>query len=278
MNNAAKLVLGILLVFFIFKTCRNNESDTFGEKRSRSQTMQKSPVDELIKELSDEQNFSIILFDMDASESGTDYKHRYNILIERPDTILKQKTNWIPVSDIFFSQHINDMGMEIASKKDGKLTKQAVPAGYNHYVGNHKYGHWVEKNGSSFWEFYGKYALISSMLNMVTYRRSYWDDYRGGGYYGGSRGYYGSRGNASSPVFGTKSYTSSKGKTSNWANKPNTFKDRVRSKVSRSASQSGRFNSSRSKHSNSYSKKINRSSSRYKSSRSTRSRSGRFGK
>ena len=282
MNTAAKLVLGIIVVFFIAKTCGRERSSTLSSSRNdasssqAAKNWQKSPVDDLIKELSNEQNFSIILFDMDADEAANSYKHQYQVLIERPDTILEKKTSWKVVSDVFFAQHINDMGMEIASKKDGKLTKQAVPAGYNHYVGNEKYGQWVERNGSSFWEFYGKYALFSSVFNMMTYRRSYWDDYRSGGYYGGSRGYYGPRG--TNPVFGTQSYTSNKGKSSTWANKSSTFKDRVRSKVSRSAASSNRFSSSRNKTSNSYSKRTSRSSSRYSSSRSTRSRSGGFGK
>jgi len=280
MNSTAKVVLGIIVLFFIVKTCGSCDSSTSRQRSSSSQvskTWQKSPVDELIKELNGEQNFSIILFDMDASESGKDYRHQYQVLIEKPDTILEKKTGWREVSETFFSQHINDMGMEIASKKDGKVTKQAVPAGYNHYVGNEKYGRWENRGGSSFWAFYGQYAFMSSMFNMMTYRRSYWDDYNRGGYYGGSRGYYGPRGG--SPVYGTKSYTSStSGKSSTWASKPNTFKDRVRSKVSRSSSQSGRFSSTRSKSSSTVNKRTSRSSSRYKSSRSTRSRSGGFGK
>jgi hypothetical protein len=280
MNSTAKVVLGIIVLFFIVKTCGSCDSSTSRKQTSSSQvakTWKKSPVDELIKQLNDEPNFSIILFDMDANESGNDYKHQYQILIQKLDTVVEKKTDWKKVDEAFFSQHINDMGMEIASKKDGKVTKQAVPAGYNHYVGNEKYGRWENRGGSSFWAFYGQYAFMSSMFNMMTYRRSYWDDYNRGGYYGGSRGYYGPSGG--SPVYGTKNYTSStSGKSSTWASKPNTFKDRVRSKVSRSSSQSNRFSSSRSKSSSAVNKRTSRSSSRYKSSRSTRSRSGGFGK
>jgi hypothetical protein len=284
MNTAAKIVLGIIVVFFIAKTCGSDKSSSSSSSRyqtsSSSQTAknwQKSPVDELIKELSSEQNFSIILFDMDADEATNKYKHQYQILIQRPDTVVEKKTDWKNVSETFFAQHVNDMGMEIATKKDGKVTKQAVPAGYNHYVGNEKYGRWENRGGSSFWAFYGQYAFMSSMFNMMTYRRSYWDDYNRGGYYGGSRGYYGPSGSGS--VFGTKSYTSSNtGKNTTWASKPTTFKDRVRSKVSRSSSSSNRFSSSRKKSSSTVNKRTSRSSSRYRSSRTTRSRSGGFGK
>jgi hypothetical protein len=278
MNNTAKIVIGIILVFFIAKTCSSSDSsDSRSERRTTAKSWTKSPVDELIKEMSNEKNFSIILHDMDANESNNTYRHQYQILIERPDTILEKKTSWKNVSENFFAQHINDMGMEIASKKDGKVTKQAVPAGYNHYVGNEKYGHWVDRGGSSFWEFYGKYALISSVFNMMTYPRTYWNDYHYGGYYGGSRGYYGPRG--SSPVYGTTSYSkSSKGKSSTWASKPSSFKEKVRSKVSRSSSSSSRFSSQRKSNNYKRSSRTSRSSSRYRSSRTTRSRSGGFGK
>ncbi|PKQ62892.1 hypothetical protein BZG02_11075 [Labilibaculum filiforme] len=256
-------MIGIIVVFFIAKTCGRSGSSS---SSSVAKTWQKSPVDQLIKDLSAEQNFSIILFDMDANEDSNDYRHQYQVIIQRPDTVVEQKSTWKNVSEAFFSQNLNNMGMEIASKKDGTVTKQAVPAGYNHYVGNEKYGHWENRGGSSFWAFYGQYAFMSSMFNMGSYRRSYWDDYRGGGYYGGARGYYGPSG--SSPVYGTKSYTSSNsGSTSKWGSKSSTFKDRVRSKVSRSSTSSSTRSSA----------KTTRSSSRYRTS-STRSRSGGFGK
>jgi len=160
--------------------------------------------------------------------------------------------------------------MEVATKKDGKLSKVASPAGYNHYVGNQKYGHWTERNGSSFWEFYGRYAFMSSMFHMMSpVHRSYWNDYRGGYY--GSRPYYGPSG---SNIYGTRSYTSSSsGRNTTWGSKPTNFKSQVRNQVSRSSSaaKSKSYSSS-----SSYSRK-SRSSSRYSSS-SSRSRSGGFGK
>ncbi|MBL4559711.1 MAG: hypothetical protein JKX79_01875 [Labilibaculum sp.] len=264
MNTVTKVIIGIIVVFFIAKTCGRSGSSS--SSSSVAKTWQKSPVDNLIKELNDEKNFSIILLDMDANESSDDYRHQYQVIIQRPDTVVEQKSAWKNVSATFFSQNLNNMGMEIASKKDGVVTKQAVPAGYNHYVGNDKYGRWENRGGSSFWAFYGQYAFMSSMFNMGSYRRSYWNDYRGGGYYGSSRGYYGPSGG--SPVYGTKSYTSSNsGRTSKWGSKPSSFKDKVRSRVSRSASTSSTRSST----------KTTRSSSRYRSS-STRSRSGGFGK
>ncbi len=271
-NGIAKIVIAVVIGFFILKTCSNrnsNRNQYQDQSRSTVSSWEKSPVDNLVKSLSNEQNFSIILQDMDSRNNG--FYHQYNVLIEKDDTILTQETGWEKVTETFFADNVNNMGMEIASKKDGKLSKVASPAGYNHYIGNEKYGHWTERNGSSFWEFYGRYAFMSSMFNMMTYpvHRSYYNDYYGGYY--GRRPYYGPSG---SNMYGTRSYTSSNtGKKTTWASKPNSFKSQVRSKVSKStsAARSRSYSSG-----SSYSKK-SRSSSRYSSS-SSRSRSGGFGK
>ncbi len=277
MNGIAKVIIAVILGFFILKTCSNRRASRQYSSPvvQTAQNWQKSPVDEIIRDLSAENNFSIILLDMD-SRNGK-YFHQYNVIVEKPDTVVANQTDWKEVPEAYFGQNVDNMGMEIASKKDGKVSKVASPAGYNHYVGNERYGHWVQRDGGSFWEFYGKYAFMSSMFNMMTYpvRRSYWNDYYGGGYYG-SRPYYGPSG---SRVYGTKSYTSRSGRNTTWASKPSTFKSQVRNQVSRSSSaSSSRSYSSGSKYSSSSSSsRSTRSSSRYSSS-SSRSRSGGFGK
>lgn len=228
---------------------------------------QKSPVDILIRDHAQEQNFSIILYDMDAE--GSTYKHQYQLvtLKNNPDTVLTELTPWHNVSEYFFKQHINDMGMEIVSKVNGKVQKQTAPAGYNNYVGNEKYGRWTQRDGGSFWEFYGKYAMLSSVFNMMAYpvRRSYWNDYRSN-YYGTGNAYYGPRNSSGYNMYGTRSsYNQSSNKNSRWNSKSSDFKNKVRSRVSRSSSSS--YSSS----------KRSRSSSRY-SGFSSRSRGGSFGK
>lgn len=264
-SGSVKFIIAIIVGFFILRTC--NSSDKSQESQTSSSSWQKSPVDKLIVALSDENNYSIILQDMD-SENGA-YKHQYRIVVEHPDTVLTKETQWESVTDQFFSKNIENLGMEIAARKDGKLSKVASPAGFNHYVGNEKYGRWQESNGSSFWSFYGRYAFMSSMFNMMAYpaRRSYYNDYSRGYY--GSKPYYGPSGN----TYGTRQYTSStKGKSSKWGAKPSTFRSSVRSQVTKSAAASSAAAASRAA-----SAKRARSSSRYSSS-SSRSRSGGFGK
>ncbi len=228
---------------------------------------QKSPVDILIRDLSNVNSFSIILHDMDYDERNDIFKHCYNVIIESPDTILSKKTDWVAVSQSFFDANKDNMGMEIASKKDGKVSKVAAPAGYSNYVGNEKYGQWVQRDGGSFWEFYGKYAFMSSMFRMAMFpvRYSYWNDYNRN-YYNYGKPYYGSTSNGQR-MYGTNSSYSKANGSSAWNSKPSSFKDRVRQKVSRSTSSTNKSIYSR----------RNRTSSRYSRS-STRSRGGGFGK
>lgn len=265
-NGIAKVIIAVILGFLVLRSCNNCTRN----KGSQLETWQKTPVDQLITQLNNEQNYSIILMDMDSRSN--DYFHKYNIIVEHPDTVLSSATDWQRVPDAFFAANVDNMGMEIVTKKDGKISKKASPAGYNHYVGNEKYGHWQQRDGYSFWEFYGQYAFMSSMFNLMTYpaRRSYWNDYYRGGYYG-SRPFYGPGGRT---MYGTKTYTSSaSGRTSNWANKPSSFRQNVRSQVKRSTS----ARTSRSYSSGSRYSRTNRSSGRY-SRTSSRSRSGGFGK
>ena len=113
-----------------------------------SREYRKTPVDELIKTMDKEKDFTIILYDMDVEGSWSpDYKHKYKIITNEQvnDSTVKPKertTDWMPVDENFFEMHANDMGMEIASKTDGKVQKQTAPPGYSNYVGNQRYGSW----------------------------------------------------------------------------------------------------------------------------------------
>ena len=129
--------------------------------------------------------------------------------------------------------------------ENGKLHKNASPPGYNNYVGNEKYGQWENRGGNSFWAFYGQYAFMSSMFNMMTYpvRRSYYNDYRGG-YYGTGRSYYGPRTTGGSTYYGTNSaYNKSSKPNSSWSRNTSSFKNRVAGRTSRSSSRYGRSSS-----------------------------------
>ena len=224
----------------------------------------KNEVDVLVRDMNDISNFSIILYDMDYEKntfSSDVYRHKYQIIIPDKDGEIDVKeTGWKEISEPNFKSHVNDMGMEVASKVDGKLSKAVTPAGYSQFVGNEKYGQWEDRGGSSFWAFYGRYAMMSSLFNMMSPTpRSYYNDYSDN-YRNRGRGYYGPDQNGNKH-YGTSSTVNSRGNTSKWGKSQSAFKSSVQNRVSRSTGSS------------STRKRVTRSSSS-----SYRSRGGGFGK
>ncbi|MCS6968841.1 MAG: hypothetical protein RMJ44_09005 [Cytophagales bacterium] len=199
----------------------------------------KTPLDELIRNLDSEKNFTIILYDMDIEDKiGSDvYKHRYKIITMKDSLPQEQITDWLEVPESFFLEHQNNMGMEIASKVNGKLSKAVAPPGYSQFVGNPQYGQWrTASDGSSFWEFYGKYAMISNVLGLVgsmINRNSYEDYYYN---YRGTRPYYGSLPDGR-PAYGTYSPHGERANPDFYRRigSANAFKEKVNSRVMRSA-------------------------------------------
>jgi len=198
----------------------------------------KDPIDDMIRDMPSDRVFTIILYDMDVKGSiFNDYFHQYKIIEEIDSLPTERMTDWVEVDKSYFTQHQDNMGMEIAHRgEDGKLEKKVAPPGYNRYVGNTRYGHW--NNGV--WAFYGQYMFMNSMFNMATYpvRRSYYDDYRTN-YYGSGRSYYGPM-TGGRNYYGTGSaYSGSYKPNSTWSNNTSSFKQRVSDRTSRSGSRYG---------------------------------------
>lgn len=235
-----QVVLFIFFIVLIYSCSRTCESDY--------STPIKSPVDDLIKEMTSVPTFSIILYDMNTEGAiFKEYYHQYRIIKEvQSEEVVEEITDWHPVREDFFKANMDNMGMEIAAKNaEGKVSKGVSPPGYGAYVGNEKYGQWVQRDGGSFWEFYGKFALMNSIFNMMAYpaRRSYWDDYRGG-YYGTGRSYYGPRGSDGRYTYGTDSrYNTASNKSSKWSSNAanNTFKQQVRQSTPQSSKSGSRY-------------------------------------
>lgn len=131
------------------------------------------PVEKIKKALKDSPTYSVILEDM--KEDGNffkDYYHKYEVVQEGETGT----TDWLEVPENYYRTNEAFLGMTIASKKDGKTSSEVAPPGY-HHVGDTRYGHWrTDHRGSSFWEFYGKYAMFSTLLGGFN-RPIYRDDY-----------------------------------------------------------------------------------------------------
>ena len=223
------------------------------------------PTDELIKKLGS-QDFSIVLNDMDIEKKRINeedkivYKHKYNILKIENDSLIVDSLNWKPVNEKFFLKYEKDLGMEIISQHDGKLSKVSQPVGHGWAIGNPKYGKWETDSTSvannttnrhrSYWRPHSSGLFWYWMLSRRTYRNDYNNTrtFRSAG-----KTYYGSdkRGNT---TYGTNSrYQKTR--------RPSFFSRKKTSTSWRN-----------------YNKKVSRSSSRYSGSSRTRSRSGGHGK
>lgn len=265
----------ILLLSLFLTNCGGGE-----QYEPPKRTFFKPPLDNHIRDLSNEPTYSIILYDMDVDETQKppQYLHKYRIITQKDSTFQDKITNWEKVSEDYFFGHENDMGMEVASKKaDGTVNKTPTPPGFNEYVGNEKYGKWQrDDSGRSFWVFYGQYAMLRSLFGYGAYPvyRTGWNDYDRN-YRGSSKRYYGEKSSTGGSRFGTNSAATKK------AN-PNFFERKKTKSGLKKPSTASRYSSSGKKSTKSTksrygsSSKKTRSSSRWGSS--SRSRGGGFGK
>ena len=167
-----------------------------------------NPLDRLTRDLKDAPEYSITLEDM--KEEGNFFKnyfHQYKVVYayngdgSKDLDYIDNLTDWSEVTKKQYQKYSEYLGMVIASKsKDGKVSDDKYPPGYQ-YVGDQRYGNWrQDSRGNSFWEFYGKYAMMShlfGMFNRPVYRND-WNSYsnsrRNGSPFFGSKREYGTKG------------------------------------------------------------------------------------
>jgi len=213
------------------------------------------------------QDFSIVLNDMDIEKKKQNnkdlivYKHKYHVLKLKNDSLIVDSLDWKPVNEKFFLKYEKDLGMEIISQHNGKLSYVAQPIGHGWAIGNKKYGEWVvdstattnsntNRRQRSHWRPHSSGLFWYWMLSRRTYRSDYNNSRT---FNSAGKTYYGSD-NKGHSTYGTNS------------------------KYQKSKRSSFFTRSKRSKTWNNYRKKTSRSSSRYNNSSRTRSRSGGFGK
>lgn len=151
----------------------------------------KNPIQKLHSQLQGEKEYSIILHDMKKEGNFfPSYYHQYRVDVGEN----KNYKAFQVVTDSYYKRYSPYLGMVVAAKMpDGKISSTPFPNGYQ-YVGNSQYGRWrTDSNGGSFWEFYGKYMLLSQVMNWGghgLYRRDY-NNYHSA--WGTGRPYYGPR-------------------------------------------------------------------------------------
>lgn len=255
-----KKLVFIVSVCFLVISC--------GDSIKPAKVVSPEPSETIIKN-NKGKDFSIVLDDMKIEEETnlTAYKHKYNILTVIDDSLHVKETPWQTVNESYFTSHENDLGMEIVSNHNNKLTRVARPVGFGWAIGNDKHGKWepVQKDStntasntsnnsrrrwstspSSFFFLYWMASRRSTSRRDFNSFQSHSN--RGASYYGNSTG-------AANYAYGTRS------------NHQRTTRS---SFFTRRSSNS----SSWSNHNN----RTSRSSSRYSSGSTTRSRSGGTGK
>lgn len=150
---------------------------------------------------------------VDMKRDGGKYWHKYKII----ENGVERTTDWEEVTQSTYAAHQDHLGMAIYSKPEGKLSDEATtvatPPGYA-YVGNPRYGQWEQRNGQSFWVFYGQYALMRDLLwgagryspiGRDTYG-SYRDTVRSGKSWYGSQNQYGTQGSQTRTRYADSNY------------------------------------------------------------------------
>lgn len=191
------------------------------------------PVEKVVAALKAFPTYSVILEDMKTEGNfSKSFFHKYKVVQEENSW----NTEWFRVSKDYFKNHENFLGMSLLTKKEGEVSSEVAPPGYA-YVGDEQYGRWQkDSSGNSFWEFYGKYALFSSLFG-GWYRPIYRGDYDSYRSYRkkrkpffGSRNQYGTKGTVAKkakPAFFARKKSASMSKSS-------AFKQKVSQRMGRS--------------------------------------------
>ncbi len=159
-------------------------------------------ADQLIKLKPDLKSVALILKE-ESTAKGSAYqylKKRFAVVNKNPDSKEEGKKALVELTAIStasdennFNDSLLDTVNVLADLSDGQLPRIGSPANQDEsyakhygigsqYIGNPAYGHWTQDNqGNSFWEWYGKYAVFSSLFNSPSYYGHYGSSFYGGG-------------------------------------------------------------------------------------------------
>jgi hypothetical protein len=187
------------------------------------------------------QSWDKILVDMEVRGSGN--AREYDQKIKTVRTTVADATGkggtatsdekWVDVSRAQYQAMEKNLGMAIEHKPAGKYDTEservAQPAGFAYMAPpgqSNQYGHWEQSNGTSFWVFYGQYALMRDLLFNRSYRpldyREYHDYYT---YRERNQTYYGRDTATQAPKYGTSGTTTQERYSGSTFAKSGGFKD-----------------------------------------------------
>ena len=154
-------------------------------KQLRNALIAKNYADKLAYQQPDMADIADML-GRDATSFGTPYKAlntRLQAVNKNPESeqafnasINELNDLWVASDPIIFNDSLLDIVNTLADLSDGKLPRVNIPkkqAGElttpgNQLVGNPNYGEWkTDSSGSSFWEWYGQYMMLSTVANAV---------------------------------------------------------------------------------------------------------------
>jgi hypothetical protein len=176
-----------------------------------------------LKALSDQlyRSWDRVLVDLNTrGPSGArEYQEKLRtITVVHPAGTTTSDEKWVDVSPAQYDSVRNNLGMAIEHKPAGKYDVEAdrvaQPVGFAYMAPpgqSNQYGHWENRDGRSFWVFYGQYALMRDLLFNHSYRAPEpydWDGYRTSQRSGQT--YYGRDTDSGTPKYGTQSSTTQK--------------------------------------------------------------------
>ena len=161
----------------------------------------RDPVPELVRQLTQYPEYSIIVDDVDDGFLRNSMTLKSSFLVtapigENPDAgeavEFDERVDTFSISDTLAARYERSVGMVVASKTpDGTLTayNQSYPPYYQH-VGHSHYGHW---GAGGFWIWYGQYSFMRTALGGHRISRPDYGTYigmrnRGQPYYGPQTG------------------------------------------------------------------------------------------
>lgn len=185
----------------------------------------------IVKEFDANDEFTLILRDMDYKTSQ--HYHKYEYVTDTTGVIVNSETGWYEVTPTFFKQHANHLGLQMVHKNGGTKSFGAAPPGFSQFVGNENYGRWVDNYGAEEWKYNAEYDNLNAVLTdgFSTPVRTVYDNWR----------------NPTSTNYIPQDYTtafyliSSRGAKSNWGMMTEAQRQQALKETTRRRSSGGRY-------------------------------------